>query len=75
MTSERREMVRMARLLSNAAADDGSFDLEFWHRVGVEGRFAAAWEMTAEVAALRGEDAWQPRLQRSVVRLLRHPGH
>ena len=51
--------------------DDGSFDLEFWERVGPEGRFAAAWEMTAEVDAIRGEHGDQPRLQRSVVRLIR----
>ncbi len=61
----------MVRVLHSVKDDDGSFDLEFWERVGAEGRFAAAWEMVAESAALRGEHADQPRLQRSVVRVER----
>lgn len=61
----------MVRVLRNRQEDDGSFDLEFWSRVGAEGRFAAAWEMVSEVAAVRGEHGDQPRLQRSVLRILR----
>lgn len=64
--------VVMARVLRPGEKDDGSFDLEFWRRVGAEGRFAAAWEMVAEVAAMRGESGSQPRLQRSVLRVVRH---
>lgn len=71
MNQEPRPPVRMVRVLRHSSKDDGSFDLEFWRRVGPEGRFAAAWEMTSEVRTLRGEDADQPRLQRSVLRLLR----
>lgn len=61
----------MSRVLRPGERDDGSFDLEFWRRVGHEGRFAAMWEMVSEVAALRGSDGSQPRLQRSVLRVVR----
>lgn len=54
--------------------DDGSFDREFWRRLGHEARFAAAWEMTAEVNLIRGKDADESRLQRSVERIQRREG-
>jgi hypothetical protein len=57
----------MARLAKRTALDR-SFDLEFWAAVGAEGRFAATWEMVAETAAMRGRDAGEFRLQRSVLR-------
>lgn len=64
--------VRMARVLRNGAPDDGSFDIEFWRRVGAEGRFAAAWEMVCEAEAIRGvQNVREPRLQRSVLRIER----
>jgi hypothetical protein len=66
-----RQTVRMVRVLRPQEKDDGAFDLEFWDRVGAEGRFAAAWDMISEVSTLRGEDAGEPRLQRSVLRLRR----
>ena len=46
--------VRMTRVLRNGARDDGSFDIEFWRRVGAEGRFAAVWQMACEADAIRG---------------------
>ena len=61
----------MARVLRPGEVDDGSFDLEFWERIGAEGRFAAAWEMVCEAAAIRGKDGDQSRLQRSVLRVER----
>ena len=69
--SPSRNRVVMARVLHPGEQDDGSFDLEFWRRVGAEGRFAAAWDMVTEAAAIRGEDAGQSRLQRSVLRVQR----
>ena len=67
-----RPRVRMARVLRNGTRDDGSFDIEFWRRIGAEGRFAAAWEMVLEAQAIRGvKDAREPRLQRSVLRVER----
>jgi hypothetical protein len=66
-----KERIERARVLRHGEQDDGSFDLEFWQSVGPEGIFAAAWEMVGEVQAMRGEDVDQPRLQRSVVRVIR----
>ena len=64
--------VRMARVLRSSTRDDGSFDIEFWRRVGADGRFAAAWEMVCEADAIREvQNARQPRLQRSVLRIER----
>lgn len=60
-------------MLRGGQQDDGSFDLEFWQEVGAEGIFAAAWAMVGEVRAMRGggEDDDEPRLQRSVLRVVR----
>jgi hypothetical protein len=63
----------MTRVLRDGAKDDGSFDLEFWQKLSAEARFAAAWEMVQEAQAWRGQDGDQPRLQRSVVRVIRRP--
>ena len=65
--SERIVMTRLTR----RGEDDGSFDREFWHRVGPEARFATMWEMVAEVDLIRGKDGHQPRLHRSVHRIER----
>ena len=69
-----RERVTMARVLRNGEPDDGEFDLEFWKRVGAEGIFEAAWDMVCEARAMRGEDGDEPRLQRSVLRVVRRAG-
>jgi hypothetical protein len=66
--------VVMSRVLRDGQPDDGAFDLEFWRKVGAEGIFEAAWEMVREVQAIRGEDADEPRLQRSVLRVVRRGG-
>ncbi|MBK9129854.1 MAG: hypothetical protein IPM13_19045 [Phycisphaerales bacterium] len=63
-----------SRVLRGGQQDDGSFDLEFWQSVGGEGIFAAAWEMVSEVRTIRGEDDGEPRLQRSVLRVVRRGG-
>ena len=60
-----RKPVRMARL-TKASEMDRSFDLEFWERVGAEGRFSAARDMVLEVNAIRGKERREPRLRRSV---------
>ena len=65
-----RTRVVMARLIRRDE-DDGSFDLEFWDRVGPEGRFSAAWDMVRERFAMRGMDADESRLQRSVLSVQR----
>jgi hypothetical protein len=63
--------VVMSRVLRGGEKDDGMFDIDFWQTVGAEGIFAAAWEMVNEARAFRGEDGDEPRLQRSVVRVIR----
>ena len=67
----REERVVMSRVLRSGEKDDGAFDLKFWQAVGGEGIFAAAWEMIDELRSFRGEDGDQPRLQRSVLRVVR----
>ena len=47
-------------------SDGAKFDRKFWHDLGHEARFAAAWEMTAEVDFIRGHYAGESRLQRTV---------
>lgn len=63
--------VVMSRVLRGGERDDGSFDREFWRRIGPAGIFAAAWEMVAEVDAMRGGNGEQPRLRRDVLRVVR----
>lgn len=65
------EPIIRSRVLRGGQKDDGTFDLEFWQSVGAEGIFAAAWEMVGEVRAIRGKDDDEPRLQRSVLRVVR----
>jgi len=50
---------------------DRSFDLEFWDKVGVQGRFQALWQMVLEAEAIKGKNADQSRLQRSVQNIKR----
>jgi hypothetical protein len=65
--------VRMARLVRRGP-EERTFDREFWQKVGPEGRFAAAWEMTAHAVLIRGNDARKSGLQRSVQNILRRKG-
>ncbi len=51
-----------------------SFDIEFWQRQTATARFAAAWEMVVFAHKLKGNDASQLRLQRSVEDFQRLPG-
>lgn len=46
--------------------DDRSFDVRFWQRQGPAAIFDAAWAMVVDSVALRGGDAEQLRLQRTV---------
>ena len=63
--------ISMSRVLRAGQRDDGTFDLKFWQAIGAEGIFAAAWEMVSEQRSFRGEDGDEPRLQRSVLRIVR----
>ena len=68
------KQVRMARVLRPGEHDDGSFDRAFWREVGHEGIFEAAWELVNEYRTFRGLDGDEPRLQRSVCRVIRPGG-
>ncbi len=69
-----REPVVMERLVRLEDADR-EFDLEYWDRVGCEGRFEAIVAMLCDSLKLRGDEdpeernADPPRLQRSVERV------
>jgi hypothetical protein len=67
MAGERRIVTRTLR---RGEKDDGSFDRRFWSDLGHEALFAAAWEMVEEARAFRGDDGGEPRLQRSVLRVV-----
>jgi hypothetical protein len=64
-----KKRVVMARLVRRDQMDR-SFDIEFWQKVDAETRMAAAWQMVKDVRLIRGEDGEQPRLQRSVARMV-----
>ncbi len=68
MTLRERRIV--TRTLRGGSKDDGSFDRAFWRELGPEAIFAAAWDMVAETRSFRGDDGGEPRLQRSVLRVV-----
>ena len=45
---------------------DRSFDLRFWQAQSPEARFNAAWELVVHYAMVKGLDARQLRLQRTI---------
>jgi hypothetical protein len=50
---------------------DRSFDLKFWQAQNDAERFAAAWELVIHSYIIKGKDASQLRLQRTVEHLQR----
>ena len=71
--SARRRNTMKTRLYRRSSGEsERAFDRRFWAEAGDEAIWSAAWEMTLEARRFRGEDiAEQPRLRRSVARLLR----
>jgi hypothetical protein len=61
----------VTRTLRRGQRDDGAFDREFWRNQEPEAIFAAAWEMVEEARTWGGDDGGEPRLQRSVLRVVR----
>ena len=45
---------------------DRSFDIEFWQRQDATARFSAAWELVEFAHQLKGRDAAELRLQRTL---------
>ena len=54
----------MSRLVKLEDADD-SFDIEFWNKVGVQGKLEAAWQMVCDLVNWNPKYAPEPRLRRS----------
>ena len=46
--------------------DRRSFDIRFWQSQGDRAIFEAVWEMLHDYFLIRGEDAYESRLQRTV---------
>jgi hypothetical protein len=62
MKTKRIITAKLTRMKDN----DRSFDREFWQQAGTEAIFTAAWQMVIDAEILKGRDATQLRLQRSV---------
>lgn len=62
--------VVMARLIRKEA-EDGSFDRDFWQNVDPAVRVEQTWVLSSQLRKLKGLPGREPRLRRSVVRLVR----
>ena len=65
---------RSRRIVANVARsheEAEAWDLRFWRDLGPEARLEAMWDMALEADVWKGGDGSQPRLQRSVCRLIR----
>jgi len=69
MTEQKKPVVMVRKV--KTTDQDRSFDLEFWGRVGVQGKFAAAWEMVCDLAKWKPGYAKQQGLRRSIATLQR----
>lgn len=47
------------------------FDLDFWEKVGTQGKFEAAWQMVTDLANWHSRYGSQQRLRRSLALLQR----
>jgi len=68
-----RQRVITGKLVRAGSVEAEQMDREFWRAMDADQKFAAAWEMVAEVDAFRGGDGNQPRLQRTVQHIQRLP--
>ena len=67
----KKNKVRMAKLVRLGEQSTKGIDREFWLRAGHEARFSAAWEMLAELSAMRGGDGSKPGFKRAVQNIKR----
>lgn len=72
MRVNKKKRVIMERLVP-IQGHDRTFDLDFWKRVGPQGKFEAAWEMVCDLAQWNSRYATQSRLRRTVESLQRRP--
>ena len=73
MGNIRKKRVVMERLVPIKKCDR-SFDLLFWKRVGVKGKFEAAWDMVRDLVNWNPKYAPKPRLRRSFAVLKQREG-
>ena len=64
MKKHKRKPIIMERL--STFKDARNFDMLFWHKAGVQARFAATWKAIDEFYKIRGINGYKLRLQRSV---------
>jgi hypothetical protein len=62
---------RVTGRLVRQGEDERAFDREFWGSMTGEQRVELLWDMVNEARALKGLEGDEPRLQRSVGRLVR----
>ena len=55
--------------LTKLGEDDGSFDVENWHRVGPQRRIDAVWELSVDHWGKKGIDLRTLKMDKSVERL------
>ncbi len=60
------QMTEILESYQKLGAHDGKFDIVFWQLQGDEAIFQAALDRVLDSLILRGEDAIEPRLQKSV---------
>lgn len=70
MKKKQKQPVKMSRLVK-LKDQDRSFDLEFWERVGAQGRFEAAWDMVLDLVNWNKDYGNQQRLRRTDTSLQR----
>ena len=63
--------VVMSRLTTVEEQGNRSFDIEFWQRLSDEQRLQAVWDLVVFDYELKGKDASELRLQRTVENLRR----
>ncbi len=66
-----RRKTMTVRLLKSPELDGREFDYRFWREAGANGVFEAAWNLVCQVRLFRGDNGPEPRLQRSVCRVVR----
>jgi hypothetical protein len=66
-----RPRVVTSRLLRPGERDDGTFDREFWQQLGTKALLTAMWTMVNDYRRMKGLPGNEPRLRRSVARLVR----
>ena len=60
----------MSQRLVQRGESERPFDREFWSQLTPEQRVECLWDMVLEARELKGLGGGEPRLQRSVARLL-----